>query len=93
MHLLTEKNLKKFLKNPRYLTLSQSKYEEELLRLDLYLNDRKLYFCFNEVKTGKKITASEDLKETLEILEKKGYEIMFFDSATEYYQYIIDFLS
>ena len=94
MHILTDKNLKKYLKNPRYLTLCKCKHEEKLLRLDLYFKGGTVYhFSFNDIKTGKTFTGSENLEEVLKTMEESGYEIMFFDGATEFYQYIIDFIS
>ena len=93
MHKLTEKNLKKYLKSPRYLTLAKSKHEDKLLRLDLFFKGGSTYhFSFNDIKTGRTWTGSENLEAVIEVLEK-GHKVMFFDSATEYYQYIIDFLS
>lgn len=94
MHKLTDKNQKEYLKTPRYLTLADNKHEEKLLRLDLFFKGGTTYhFSFNDIKTGSTFTGSENLKVVLEVLQSRGYEVMFFDGVTEYYQYIIDFLS
>jgi hypothetical protein len=94
MHKLTDKNLKKYLKNPRYLTLCKCKHEDKLLRLDLFFKGGSIYhFSFNDILTGKTFTGSENLEVVIKTLDETGYEVMFFDSATEYYQYIIDFIS
>lgn len=93
MHKLTEKNIKKYLKSPHYLTLCRCKHEEKLLRLDLSLKKGSTFFSFNDIKTGKTLASSEDLGTAIGVLEENGYEIMFFDGPTEFYQYIIDFLS
>lgn len=95
MKKLKKENWKKYIKNPRYLTLCQSKYENEdkLLRLDLHFKGGTVYhYSFNNVKTGFTFTASENLETVLEVLEDRGYEIMIFDKPTEYYQYILNFL-
>lgn len=93
MHPLNRENIKEYLKAPRYLTIAESKYEKRLLRLDLYLAKGVWHFSFNDVKTGQGHAKSDKLKMALKQLNDTGFKVLFFDSATEYYQYIIDFLS
>lgn len=95
MRKLEKEDWKNYIKRPRYFTLCRSKYENEdkLLRLDLHFKGGTQYhYSFNNIKTGMTFTASENLQAALEVLVDRGYEIMIFDKATEYYQYILDFL-
>lgn len=90
MKILKKDDFKEYIKNPRYLTLCHQ--DTKLLRLDLCIVDDTYYFFFNDIKTGKTFVGSEDLEKTLEVLNKRG-KIVIFDSVTEYYKYIVDFLS
>ena len=91
MKILTENDFKEYIKNPRYLTLCHQ--DTKLLRLDLCCIDDIYHFFFNDIRTGKTFVGSEDLEKVLEVLNKRGGKIVIFDSITEYYKYIVDFLS
>ena len=96
MFILKKRNWRSFIKKPRYLTLCRSRHEKQprLLRLDLNFKGGTAYqFSFNNIKTGLTFTSSENLEEALGILEDRGYDIMYFNKVTEYYQYILDFLA